>query len=202
MKNWKIVLVAILVSISANVSKADESEVKIPEGWVSHGSLGKTYKTGFSAPEIDECTTACFMLVGPDKSDRVSDDEFGAITKTVNVGHLQNQEMLVAFRYSQEGKLESKDVWIRFFDEKNEIAKQRLRLTEQANDRFVSAKMNFLVPASAVKMELGFGMSGYGRFEFGDLRLAVYPASHSISGRINAEMNALAVDPLTLSVDR
>lgn len=202
MKHWKILTLATFVAVAANVSRADDTKVKIPAGWTPHGSLGTTYITGFSAPEKEECGIACYMLIGTGDENSSSKGDFAAITKTVNVSHLQNQEISMSMKYSQEGMLENKDIWVRFFDERGEISKQRLRLSEQANDNFVPATMNFLVPMTAVTMELGFGLSGFGRFEFGALHLMLAPQRDSIANRIKSEAKALTVDPLTLSVDR
>ena len=202
MKHLRLLVIASVVAIAANISRADDRDLKIPSGWTPHGDFGKTYLTGFSAPESAECGSACFMIVGTQEENNSSNKEFAAISKTVSVGHLQNQEISLSLRYSQDGPLENKEVWVKFFDEHGEISRQRLRLKESANEHFTQTSIQFLVPRMANKMELGFGLRGYGRFEFGGLKLEVVAQGDSLANRIKSEMRAVTIDPLTFRVDQ
>lgn len=208
MKQWKIIMSAIVVAVIANTSMAGEKSVKLPSGWMPHGSLGSLYWTGFSAPDSTECGTSCFMLVGIQDEAHQKPGAFAAITKMVDVSQFQDHEFSLSLKYSQDGRLENKDVWLRFFDEKGEIAKLRVPLLESANDAFASTQMNFLVPRHAQKMEMGFGLSGFGRLEFGDLKLTPIQQRESLINHIantsntSITSNTLNESILALRVDR
>lgn len=209
MKQWKMVISAVLVAIAANTSFAGNAKMNVPSGWELHSSGKARYDIGFAHPEGS--TSRRFVLRS---NSTASDADFVAITKLVDVSKLQGKAAFLSIFLRGTGPLEHKDVWLRFFGPNGELFSQQTEIIADDDpvlgDKLSPSFMKTVVPHGATQMEVGMGMKGKGTFELGRLTFNLINETQDGSKRVQRvplvkQIKSVgplsSTDALTLSID-
>lgn len=168
MKQWKMVMSAVLVAIAANTSFADDTKTNLPKGWELHTSSKGKYELSFANPPGSSYRR--FVLRS---NSNASDSDFVAITKVVDVSKLQGKAAFLSIFLRGTGPLEHKDVWLRYFGQNGELFSQQTEIFADDDpilkDKLSPSFMKTIVPIGATHMEVGMGMKGPGTMELGRL---------------------------------
>lgn len=168
MKQWKMVMSAVLVAIAANTSFADDTKTNLPKGWELHTSSKGKYELSFANPPGSSYRR--FVLRS---NSNASDFDFVAITKVVDVSKLQGKAAVLSIFLRGTGPLEHKDVWLRYFGQNGELFSQQTEIFADDDtilkDKLSPSFMKTIVPIGATHMEVGMGMQGPGTLELGRL---------------------------------
>lgn len=208
MKHWKTLLAASIVAIVVNASFAENINTPLPTGWIAGGTLGKHFTTSFTQQEKLFVLEAVFGKVksGSDKDtafiitakNSATESDAGVLTQVIDVTALRGQTYNLAFFFKQEGEIANKDIWIRFFDERGQVALTQFDLPtsldgKNAQDNWLNVSQQFRIPSNANRMEVGMGMRGQGTFQLRNLTLMSLPAVYG--GKAKQSL-AFAASPL------
>lgn len=208
MNSWKYLLAAATTAVVLNFSLAAPSDVAVPRGWVASGDFGRHFLTEqrteptlgamtalFSHVRVGEKFDSVFSIVSlPTASDR----DRAVVSYPSDVSKYQNNVFHFTFFFKQEGGVQKKDAWVRFFDQNGQIQLTQFDLPLEAAEKspeheWVPVMSQFRVPMNARKMEIGFGQQGKGRFEIRNLTLM--PLAVSFSNEERTSLSSVARTP-------
>ena len=209
MKQWKIILSAVVVAIAANTSFAEDAKLNLPKGWELHTSRSGQYDLNFTSAL--GANNRRFVL---SSKSGVSDTDFVAVTKSVDVSKLQGKPAFLSVFFRGTGPLANKDVWLRFFGKDGELFYQQIEMFADDDtvlrDKLSPSFLKTVVPAGATQMEVGIGMKGKGSFELRRLTFNLIEESRDMPKLLKRdpfvkEIKRVGVvsniDPLTLTLE-
>jgi hypothetical protein len=170
MKHWKLIVSAVVIAALANMSFAEDNKSSFPKTWEAQGNNLANYKISL---ENDVSQTKNSKILSLQSMDNVKDSDFVALTKLVDVSQLRGRGGMLSLRFKELGYSTQKDLWLRFFDDENEIIHMDIEPVGEYDPKkrhsFRNAVAFFKIPQGATKMEVGFAWRGEGSLQISEL---------------------------------
>ncbi len=209
MKQWKMIMSAVVVAIAANTSFAEDTKPNLPKGWELHSSGSGKYDLNYTSAA--GANNRRFVL---SSNSSATDSDFVAITKTVDVSKLQGQAAFLSVFLRGTGPLANKDIWLRYFGRDGELFSQQVEMFEDDDtvlrDKLSPSFLKTVVPFGATQMEVGIGFKGKGTFELRRLTFNLIAETPDMPKMVKRDplvkqikkLGAVSdIDPLTLGLE-